>query len=626
MSKLKELLNVYIADPNNDIYNINLAEYYYDIGQYAAALSFYLRCAERSYTKELQYYCLVMMGRCLEHTQNRHSLAKSCYHHAINVCPLRPEAYYYLSRSYEWTQEWILSYTTASTGLTIGTESLNPLYSNKIEYKGEYMLLFQKAVAAWWWGKTRESRALLHLLKNSYYQQMDQAHIDAVQRNIVSLGSGEVFIYYNSDNYSKLRYKFANSDQILRNYSQVFQDIFILSIFNGKKNGTYLEIGSADPSYGNNTYLLEKNYGWTGLGIEYNEKFINNYKAVRKNEILLADALTVNYTEILQQVTDTNTVDYLQLDCEPAETTYNILLKIPFDKYKFGVITYEHDYYADITQSCREKSRKYLTDKGYLLVVNDICSDKEKRCSFEDWWVHPDLVDKTILNLMIDNDLNISKNAEEYIYSFNHQYTDTKPVELRPIWHINKAKNKRLFVVDNFYVNPDSIREFALKQEFEDGGFGRGYIGHRTAKQFLFPGLKKSFEAILGEKITVWEQHNMNGRFQYSTEGEALVYHCDDQRWAGMLFLTPNAPYEAGTSFWSLKNTDIRDKYHPDILRAFRGQGAQNLDKTIFEPVDRIGNVYNRLVLFDSGLLHSASEYFGWTKENGRLWHMFFFD
>jgi hypothetical protein len=42
--------------------------------------------------------------------------------------------------------------------------------------------------------------------------------------------------------------------------------------------------------------------------------------------------------------------------------------------------------------------------------------------------------------------------------------------------------------------------------------------------------------------------------------------------------------------------------------------------------VDQLGNVYNRLVIFNAAYLHSAVDYFGFNKENSRLWHMFFFD
>jgi hypothetical protein len=50
------------------------------------------------------------------------------------------------------------------------------------------------------------------------------------------------------------------------------------------------------------------------------------------------------------------------------------------------------------------------------------------------------------------------------------------------------------------------------------------------------------------------------------------------------------------------------------------------LDGTQFDVVDVVGNKYNRLVLFDAQLIHAASEYFGNSIENGRLFQMFFFD
>jgi hypothetical protein len=50
------------------------------------------------------------------------------------------------------------------------------------------------------------------------------------------------------------------------------------------------------------------------------------------------------------------------------------------------------------------------------------------------------------------------------------------------------------------------------------------------------------------------------------------------------------------------------------------------LDETDFEMVDRIGNVYNRLILFDAKCLHAGINYFGTNKEDGRLFQLFFFD
>ena len=44
-----------------------------------------------------------------------------------------------------------------------------------------------------------------------------------------------------------------------------------------------------------------------------------------------------------------------------------------------------------------------------------------------------------------------------------------------------------------------------------------------------------------------------------------------------------------------------------------------NLDCTEFDPIDTIGNKFNRVVIFNARLLHSATKYFGNNVENGRL-------
>lgn len=185
---------------------------------------------------------------------------------------------------------------------------------------------------------------------------------------------------------------------------------------------------------------------------------------------------------------------------------------------------------------------------------------------------------------------------------------------------LNAKSDKRIFVQDNFYENPDAVREFALQQYYFDD---EGYLGMRTRKQFLFTGVKERFEDLIGEKITRWEVESMNGRFQTCKAGVPLVYHCDEQRWAAMIYLTPDAPPQAGTSFYRHKQTKIRHNSEEGIMQCFNQQTF--LDSTPYELVDTVGNVYNRLVIFDGGLIHAASGYFGWDIPTSRLFHMFFF-
>jgi hypothetical protein len=107
------------------------------------------------------------------------------------------------------------------------------------------------------------------------------------------------------------------------------------------------------------------------------------------------------------------------------------------------------------------------------------------------------------------------------------------------------------------------------------------------------------------------------------------VYHCDEQQYAGMIYLTPDAPPECGTTFFRHRGTKRR---HNKDIDWDSGEGSEVfpgdtfLDKTRYEEVDVIGNVYNRLVIFDGGLIHSATDYFGSSIGNCRLHHMFFFN
>ena len=805
-------------DTENAEKNYNLAEWYESQGHTAPAHTYYLRAAERTEDKLLSYKSLLRASFCYKSQGSRDGTEKVLLENALNFLPKRPEAYYFLSLLYERKKEWQNSYTYANLGLECYHQDIDDI--NLPEYKGKYLLIFQKAVAAWWWGKGMESRKLFHSLVDEYWDEMDDSHRKSVESNIAHLGSGpksQEFHTYKKKDYSKLRYKFKGSSSIERNYSQVYQDIFVLSMLDGKRNGTFLEIGGAEPYVGNNTALLEKSFNWKGVSIEYDQKFVDNYRKNRSAKLLHQDALAIDYKKLLQENFDCNVIDYLQLDIEPAKHTYECMLRIPFDEYKFAVITYEHDYYVDVTKSYREKSREFLLNKGYILVANDISPDGIS--NFEDWWVHPDLVDVDILRKMssvknetqhcgnyilsgcyyseFDTDRYIretffpdfsykgimvevgagpptfissskhfrdngwrticvepnpkfvkqhkDEGSEVYQYACSNKeektsftinynndnwYTekndgvsfsslgirysnvpehntqetiDVETIKLNTLlekievekvdilsidvegWELevmlgfdvqkynpkvivlenfenkpeyenfmnqrgyiknselgynhiyikepkksfNVVKNTKQtsWIVDNFYENPDEVRKFALTQEYDIGGIGRGYIGNRTHQQFLFPGLKEKFEDIMGKKITKWQEYGMNGRFQYCWSGQPLVYHCDQQKWGGMLYLTPDAPFECGTTLYAHKKTRARTYYDEGWDVSWKDiPGDPHLDGTPFEPVDVLGNVYNRLVIFDASCIHSASGYFGTVKENCRLWQMFFFD
>jgi len=175
--------------------------------------------------------------------------------------------------------------------------------------------------------------------------------------------------------------------------------------------------------------------------------------------------------------------------------------------------------------------------------------------------------------------------------------------------------------VDNFYKNPDEVRDFALKQLYAE--HKDYHKGKRTDKLFKFDGLKERFENLLGKKIRNWDTHGTNGCFQYCIGGDQLVYHNDFQTYAGLIYLTPDAPPQSGTTFYRSKHTKKMKIEDGESNIVFQNGF---LDPTQFDVVDVIGNVYNRLVLFDAQFIHAASCYFGNNISNGRLFQLFFFD
>jgi hypothetical protein len=194
------------------------------------------------------------------------------------------------------------------------------------------------------------------------------------------------------------------------------------------------------------------------------------------------------------------------------------------------------------------------------------------------------------------------------------------------------SSDKRFFVVDNFYQDPYTIRDFALNQVYYEG---EGAVGFRTRKQFLFDGLKEQFEQIMGIEIQDhtqdsfgWYDIGINGRFQSCKAGTPSVFHCDSQKWAAVIYLTPDAPPQGGTSFFRHKETKIHHNSQIDWTTDI-GHKVFNqktfLDGSPYEKVDTVGNVFNRLVIFDGGLIHSGENYFGWDLESSRLFHIFFF-
>jgi tetratricopeptide (TPR) repeat protein len=395
-------LNNYINNPKDDLNNFLLAIEYEKQHHYSPASGFYLRCAELTPDINRRYESLLRMYFCYKNLGQRDFTCETLLKEAISLCPSKPEAYFLLTQFYESKSDWLNVYVYSSIALDTCKEKSK--LTIDIDFSDIYALLFQKAAAAWWVGKPDEARKLFRLLLNEYIDDLDPKYKKLLENNLSSLGCGPESVAirpYTKKLKNRLKFSFDDIDRVEKNFSQVYQDMFILSVLNGKKNGIYLEIGASHPHKNSNTYLLETLFNWSGIGIEYQEDLAKQHKDTRRNPVLCTDALIIDYEKLLSRYfPDTTDIDYLQLDIEPPRNTYEVLLSIPFNKYSFSIITYEHDYYVDITRSYREKSRDYLESIGYELIVPNISPNNNS--PFEDWWVHPNLIDreriKTILS------------------------------------------------------------------------------------------------------------------------------------------------------------------------------------------------------------------------------------
>lgn len=397
---MTELLN-YISDTKNGQYNFALGRWYEIQGHTAAAASYYIRTTEFSKDELLIYEALLRISICLLSQGSRVFVSKGVLLRAIALKPDRPEAYFLLSQCCEHNKDFSESYTYACLGERISDNT--ELLKTGVGYPGHYGFIFEKAVSGWWLGLVDAS---LHL-----FRQLDKrtdmllVHVVSVKNNLKNLSNSfKNPITYYGDMYERLKVKFKGSREIERNYSQCYQDMFVLTMLNGKTDGKFVEVGCGDPFFGNNTALLEE-LGWTGISIDIDPNKTKKFAEQRRSQVITADATKLDYNSLLS-----GDYDYLQIDCDPALNSLQVLCRIPFEQCRFAVITFEHDDYC--SDGIKERSRAYLESLGYKMVVGDIAPDKYM--NFEDWWVHPELVDRELISKLWNNNPD-AKKADGYM-------------------------------------------------------------------------------------------------------------------------------------------------------------------------------------------------------------------
>jgi hypothetical protein len=196
---------------------------------------------------------------------------------------------------------------------------------------------------------------------------------------------------------------------------QAEQDKFVLNVQKQKTNGFFLEIGSGHHVEINNTYILENHFKWKGIMIDQSSEWLADYKIHRENSIhVINDATKIDYVSLFKNNNVPLNIDYLQIDLDSMNgSTLQTLEKLDndvMDTHKFAVVTFNHDHkvglsHLPMVQTTRTKSREIFKKRGYIRVFEDI-HNVHPDSVFEDWYVHPQLLDIGYISTLKEKNMN----------------------------------------------------------------------------------------------------------------------------------------------------------------------------------------------------------------------------
>lgn len=195
-------------------------------------------------------------------------------------------------------------------------------------------------------------------------------------------------------------------------------------------------------------------------------------------------------------------------------------------------------------------------------------------------------------------------------------------------------------IVENFYEDPDAVRAYALKQQYQ-------FLTDRKNAEYVYPGsrtldivdLDKALqEKILKKFVSIFHNSEydvmrwaVSTNFQSVTEeyGQGVIHTDHNTILAAVLYLTPDAPLDSGTSLFKPNSTFNEAKYRQALSdgdKRFRA-GEIVMDTSyhsMFDEIVRVNNVYNTLIVYEGRHYHAANRFFGKTLEDSRLSQVFF--
>ena len=193
--------------------------------------------------------------------------------------------------------------------------------------------------------------------------------------------------------------------------------------------------------------------------------------------------------------------------------------------------------------------------------------------------------------------------------------------------------NYPTIIVDNFFIEPLAVRDFALTLEYTAHPQG-AYSGKRSELiNYRYPRLAKDilFKIFNCYSIEVIEC-DVEMAFAYTSDdaGQGGWVHHD---WnindrvdiSSIIYLgnTSNNNLDNGTSLYKVHNPDydtsLMGKMRLDFINQTSNEDIKLQHNGSFTETTRIGEGFNKMVAYDARQLHAATGYYGKQKEDSRL-------
>jgi FkbM family methyltransferase len=227
---------------------------------------------------------------------------------------------------------------------------------------------------------------------------------------------GELALRLQNKNHHDAMFLLAMSRAWLeRSKAQLRQDLFVLAQLNYKRQGYFVDFGATNGVALSNSFLLEKEFGWTGIvaepAIVWHKDLFANRKCIIDTRCVWSESgltllfnqteesefstikefsetdmhsktrergqiypvETVSLNDLLEQHNAPKEIDYLSIDTEGSE--YDILRAFDFSRHNIKIITCEHNY-----TPMRDKIHVLLTGLGYVRLLEDVTQ-------FDDWYI-----------------------------------------------------------------------------------------------------------------------------------------------------------------------------------------------------------------------------------------------